>query len=244
MDKLKQWVALTVVGALGIMALGWFMLVSPKRSEAADLRSQTASQLSANALLQTQIEVLKAKASELPKEQATLAAIAAKIPTGPELPTLVRSLSDAAATSGVQLVSITPGTPVPVVPVAPAAAPANGQTTPPAAPGAAPAAPGPAGQLANVPVSVSIVGDYFEVAAFVAALETLPRAFRVNDLTLAPGVSPTATDKDPKAATDGSSLTTTVNGFVFMAAGVPAAAPAPAPAADTAAAAAPAAAPN
>ena len=26
MDKLKQWVALTVVGCLGIMAAGWFLL--------------------------------------------------------------------------------------------------------------------------------------------------------------------------------------------------------------------------
>jgi Tfp pilus assembly protein PilO len=242
MEKLKQWIALTLVGALGIMAVGWFLLVSPKRSEAADLRSQTASQLSANALLETQIEVLKAQATELPKEQATLADIAAKIPTGPELPTLVRALSDAAATANVQLVSITPGTPVPVVPVAPAAAPANGETAPqPAAPATAPAA-GPAGQLANVPISVSIVGDYFEVAAFVAALETLPRSFRVNDLTLTPGVSPTATDEDPAAGSDGSSLTTTVNGFVFMAAGVTPAAPAPATAADPAAAAAPSAA--
>ena len=240
MDKLKQWVVLSLVGALGIMAVGWFLLVSPKRSEAAELRIQTASQLSANALLQTQIDVLKSQATELPKEQATLADIAAKIPAGPELPHLVRSLSDAAATAGVQLVSITPGTPAPVVPVAPAAAPATGETAPqPAAPAA-----GPAGQLANVPVSVSIVGDYFEVAAFIAALETLPRAFRVNDLTLAPGVSPTSTDQDPSAATDGSSLTTTINGFVFMAAGVTPAAPAPAPAADPAAAAAPSAAQN
>ncbi len=37
MDKLKQWVALTVVGVLAIVAAGWFLLVAPKHSEADDL---------------------------------------------------------------------------------------------------------------------------------------------------------------------------------------------------------------
>ena len=49
MDKLKQWVALTVVGCLGIMAAGWFLLVSPKRTEAAEIREQAVAQESANA---------------------------------------------------------------------------------------------------------------------------------------------------------------------------------------------------
>ena len=35
MDKLKQMVALALVAALAIAAGGWFLLVSPKRKEAA-----------------------------------------------------------------------------------------------------------------------------------------------------------------------------------------------------------------
>lgn len=235
MEKLKQWIALSLIGALGILAVGWFVLVSPKRGEAAEIREQAASQVSANALLATKIDVLKAQAKELPEQQAKLAAVAAKIPDSVALPRLVRDLSDASATSGVELVSITPGPPAVIAPpAAAAAAPTDGQPTADAVP-AAPAAPtaSAAGQLASVPVSISIVGDYFEVATFLSALETLPRAFRVNEVSLAPGLSPTATGAAETAATDGSSLTTTINGFVFMAAGSAPTAP-PAPAAESA----------
>jgi len=40
MDKLKQYVTFTVLGCLVVLAAGWFLLVSPKRSEAAELRAQ------------------------------------------------------------------------------------------------------------------------------------------------------------------------------------------------------------
>ena len=93
MDKLKQWVALTLLGCLAIAAAGWFLLVSPKRSEAAELRAQTESQEATNAKLRNELQVLKAQAKDLPKEQAKLAAVAAKIPDNPALPGLVRSTS-------------------------------------------------------------------------------------------------------------------------------------------------------
>jgi Tfp pilus assembly protein PilO len=237
MDKLKQWIALSVAGALAILAAGWFLVISPKRTEAADLRTSAEESVSANAVLQTQIEVLKAKATDLPKEQARLARVAAKIPENPGLPALVRALVEASSASGVELVSITPGQPV----LATGAAPAAGQ---PAAEGAvappAPAAPAGgaagAGQLASIPVAISIVGGYFEVARFVGQLETLPRALRVNNLSLTPGASPTSGTADPAELAEGDSLTTTISGTVFMTAGSkPAAAPA-APAGSTTAA--------
>lgn len=229
MDKLKQWIVLTVVASVAIMAAGWFLAVAPKRSEAAELRTLAADQVAANSVLETELQVLQAKAKELPKEQAKLAAISAKIPDNPALPGLVRDLLAAAESSGVELVSISPGTPeliVPVaaVPVAPEA-PANGQSTDPAAaapvdPAAAAAVPSPAGQLASVPVAISIVGDYFEVQGFVAALETLPRALRVGTLSITPGASPTAGETETNVD-DGSSLTTQISGFVYMAANRP-----------------------
>lgn len=252
MDKLKQWVALTVVGCLAIMAAGWFLVISPKRSEAAELRTQAADQASANRTLETELQVLKAQAADLPKEQAKLAAVAAKIPDNPALPGLVRALLEASSASGVELVSITPGQPVLVAPVAPpvAEAPVDGQAAPdPGAPAvSAPdaAAPGPAGQLANIPVAINVVGDYFEVQQFMDALEQLPRALRVHTLSIAPGASPTAGEGAEVSTTDGRSLTTTVDGFIYMAANRPPAtaaavpgaesAPAEAPAADAAAA--------
>jgi len=31
MDKLQQWVALTVAGSLALLAAGWFLVISPKK---------------------------------------------------------------------------------------------------------------------------------------------------------------------------------------------------------------------
>jgi Tfp pilus assembly protein PilO len=240
MDKLKQWIALTVLGCLAITAGGWFLLVSPKRAEAADVREQALAQDSANAALRTKLEVLKAQAKDLPKKQADLARVAAKIPDNPGLPALIRDLTAASTSAGVQLVSVTPGTPVAVA--APAAAPVAAAPADPAAPAEAaapaePAAPadpaaagGVAGSLAEIPLAINVVGGYFEVAQFLANLENLSRAHRVTNLTLAPGTSPTAKETEAGSAEDGRTLTSTITGSVFMAANRPAATPVVAPA--------------
>ena len=240
MDKLKQWVALTVVGCLTIMAGGWFLLVSPKRTEAAEVRDQALAQESTNAGLRSKLEQLKVQAKDLPKKQADLARVAAKIPGDPGLPALIRALTAASTSAGVEFVSVTPGAPAavavaaPATPVAGAAAPAAGAPAPaapaaPADPNAAAAAPAStAGSLAAIPIAINVVGGYFEVSQFLANLENLPRALRVTNLTLAPGKS--ASDKSAGSADDGSSLTSTITGSVYMAANRPAATPVVAPA--------------
>ncbi len=224
-NKLKQWVTLAVLASVVLLAAGWFLLISPKKGEANDLRTQAASQVSANAALETQLSVLRAQAKDLPKKQAELAEVAAKIPDNPSLPALIRALTAASTSSGVEFVSVTPGQPVAPVAVAPVAvAPvvaepstATAQTTPVAP--IAPVAGGAAGTLATIPVALNVVGDYFDIAKFMANLEDLPRALRVVDVSLAPGVSPTATATKAGAgsAEDGRSLTSTINGSVFMA---------------------------
>jgi len=60
-------------------------------------------------------------------------------------------------------------------------------------------------------------------------VENLPRALRVANLTLAPGASPTARQTAPASTEDGRTLTSTITGSVFMAAGRPVATPVVAP---------------
>jgi type IV pilus assembly protein PilO len=209
MDKLKQYVVFAVLGSLVVLAAGWFLLVSPKRSQAADLRTQAATAVTANSQLENQLQVLKAQAKDLPKQQAKLAAVAAKIPDNPALPALIRALTTAGTSAGVELVSVTPGTPVAVA--AAAAAPAA------AAPAAPAAGVSTAGQLAAIPLTLSIAGGYFQVEQFVANLENLPRSMRLTTLTVAPGANPVKPVKTG-SVDDGRSLLTTVTGQVFMAA--------------------------
>jgi Tfp pilus assembly protein PilO len=214
MDKMKQWIALTVVGALAILAAGWFLVVSPKRSHASELRTQASEQERANAQLQTQLATLKAQAKALPAQQAKLAAVAAKIPNNSALPTLVRALNDAADNVGVELVSVAPG-PVTAVATAPAAA----VTTAASGTAAVPAASSAVGALQSIPMTLNVVGGYFQVAEFLDRLESLQRAFKVTGFNLAPGLNPVKLSASQPSVDTGKSLTASISGMVFESTG-------------------------
>ena len=218
MDKLKQWVALTVVGCLAVAAAGWFLLISPKRAEASDLRLQADQKTQANGALQTQIAMLKAQAKQLPQQQAKLAAVAAKIPDNPALPALIRALTNAADEAGVELVSLSPAPPAAVAPATSAATPVAAAAPAAAQPGAAAAPPASIGTLQAINLSMNVVGGYFQVEQFFDRLENLTRATKVTAFTLAPGANPVA--KAPAPATNpGKVLQATISGVVYMATG-------------------------
>ncbi len=217
MTKLKQWVALTVVAALALAAGGWFLLVSPKRAEAADLTGQATAQDGTNSGLRNKLAVLKAQSVKLPAEQAKLAAVSTKIPANPALPALIYSLTAASDAAGVQFLSLTPGQPTAQAKPAAPAVKADGTTAPAAK----------ASTLQTIPVAISVNGGYFETEQFLAALEDLPRAFRVTVLGVAPGDNPLAPKSKtsgaagaPSAASstvlDGSKLTSTITAEIYM----------------------------
>ena len=223
MNKRHKLVAFAVLGSLVVLLAGWSLLVSPKRSQAAELRIQAAEQLSVNQALEIQLSQLKTQAATLPKQQAKLAAVAARIPTTRALPALIRALNRAAHGAGVELLSIAPGSttllaPTAVTPVAVVApaSPATGKTTPAKA---AKPAPADAGQLAQLPVTMTIVGGYFQVEQFLAALEGLPRSLRLTGVTMAPGTNPLApaTGTAPAPTEPGKTLSTSISAVVFMA---------------------------
>ena len=186
MTATRKWSALAVLLVAAIVAASWFLLIAPKRSEAAGLRSQTAEQDAANDRLIQQLEVLKAQALDLPKQEAFLAQIRRQLPDNPALPALIRDLTAAAKKSGVDLTSLAPALPVAVVnPVAlvptPAASPGADEpakTDTAAAPVAA------APVLYQVPIVVKAAGSYFEMEQFLNKIEGLKRSFLVSGFTL------------------------------------------------------------
>lgn len=216
MEKAKQWISLSVLAAMVVLAGGWFLLVTPERSEAEVLREQLDAQEVTNAQLAAQLEVLQDKAERLPEQEAAIARVAEKLPDGAQLPELVRALTEAARSSGVQLVSVVPGTMVSLAAEPPAPAPAAETEVDPAQTAAAPpAAAKPA--LSAVPLTIAVVGTYFDVEEFVAQLEELPRALRITSLEVSPGSGPTGPDSSSPAE-DGRSMAATLTGSVFVAA--------------------------
>jgi type IV pilus assembly protein PilO len=208
MTVTRKWSLLALLLVVAIFAAGWFLLISPKRGEAADLRSQTTTQEDANARLQDKIRVLMAQQEDLPQKRARLAVIRTRIPDNPSLPSLVRDLTAAGRKVGATIDAMSPSLPVAAAPVAPA--PVATGTTGEAAP-AAPAA--TAASLYHVPLQLEVSGSYFELEQFVNKLEGLSRSFLVTGFTMADGGDETA-----------GGLQLSLQGRVFMAPPVAAAA--------------------
>jgi type IV pilus assembly protein PilO len=173
MTATRKWAALAVLLVAAIFVASWFLLIGPKRSDAAALRSQKVEQDAKNQSL-------------IQQQEAFLAQIRRQLPDNPALPTLIRNLTSAAGKSGVELTSLTPELPVAVLaPVAVVAAPTA--TTAPADEGSAapaPVAAPPAPTLYQVPITVKTSGSYFETEQFLNKLEGLKRSFLVTGFSL------------------------------------------------------------
>jgi type IV pilus assembly protein PilO len=211
MNDTRKWSLVAVVAVLGILAAGWFLLVAPKRTEAADLKTKAAAQEESNSGLEAQLSQLKAQQADLPKQQARLAVIRRHLPDNPALPQLIRSLTTAARQAGVTLDSLSPATPAPVVVTVPLAAPAPASTTSTdssstdssgTAPAPVAAAP-PAPSLYQIPLTLNVTGSYFEMEQFVGKLEGLKRSLLVTGFTITPGNTAGATTGDLSVALQG-----------------------------------------
>lgn len=194
MTDTRKWSAIAVVLVAAIFAAGWFLLVSPKRSEAADLRTQTDSQDGANLALQQKLKELQAQQADLPAQRAQLARLQTSVPTNPALPSMIRDLTAASRKVGVSIDTMSPSAPVAVL-----ATP--GAVTAPATVGSASAS-----VLYQVPLTLQVTGSYFEIEQFIHQLEGLKRSLLVTGFTIAPKQSADAPDD----------LTLALSGRVFV----------------------------
>ena len=228
MTKTRTWSAATAALCVLLIVAAYFLLIAPKRAEAADLRDQTVAQDQANQQSRLKIQQLKAQYAELPTKQAELAVIKQQLPDNPALPTLIRTLASMADATGVTLVSLAPAPPTAVVlaaapVVAPAVAPAAG--APVTAPVAAAAA--PTTSLFGITTTMVIKGDYAASTLFVQKLQAagvakegtqtakagaqMARAFLVQSIKVAPNADAATVTKATKGQ-----VQTTITGQVFV----------------------------
>lgn len=224
--RTAPWVAAGVAAVLVVGAAGWFGVVAPQRTAAADLRDSTAQVEVNEQALTARVTDLKQQFAALPEHQAKLAALQQQLPGDAALPDLVRDLKDVAARSGVQLTSLTPsvpvalggaatstGQPAPADAAAGAAASAGGSSDAAGA-GAATAAgtTGATGSadaagtgLLQVPVTLTASGPYSALMTFLAGVQQEQRLFLVTGTTVTTGTQTTGQ----------SGLVLTVTGAVF-----------------------------
>jgi Tfp pilus assembly protein PilO len=177
MTRTRQWTMGTALVVVLILLAGWFLLVSPKRASADELRASTATQETTNQTLTAQIAALKLQKAGVPAQEAKLAAIRQQIPDNPSLPALINSLSALAKKSGVTLQLVAPA--APTLNTSPLVTP----TGPPAT--------GVVPQLQTIALTINFLGTYANVELFLNRLENLKRSFLLTGLQLTPGTATT-----------------------------------------------------
>jgi Tfp pilus assembly protein PilO len=211
MTTSHKWMAGALALAVAVAAAGWFLLVSPKRGEAADLNAQAESQNSGNSSLETDLALLKQQKKDLPEQQARLAELRTKVPQVEGMPSLIRELNAAAAKAGVDLQSMAPSPAVPV---------SVGDDPEAAAPVEIVDGVLPPEQLAAINTEIVVVGSYFEIERFVNAVENLDRYVLVPNLTVTE-IDSAGADASGSSDTAEGDLTANVSGRVFLLPSVP-----------------------
>lgn len=185
MTAKRQWTLMTALVCLLVLIAGYMLLVKPQHSKAASVKSETATTQSQVESLRAQLSRLQEEGRNLASQQAVLAQIVQQLPAQPALPTLLRSLDAAAAQTNVDLTNVAPGNPTafsasPVAKAAGSSATTTGSSTSTGKAGSGSAVTG----LAQIPVSMSVSGSYFDVEQFLNRLEGLQRSMVVNTFTV------------------------------------------------------------
>lgn len=227
LTKTRAWIAGTVALCLLLSVAAWFLLISPKRAEASDVRDQTVAAVQANTQARNKIAELKKQFETLPQSEAELATLRQAVPLDDELAALTRSLEGFEKDSGAALDSITAATPVPMTVAAPAAAPTpaadakaddtaatDTAATDTGATGAAATGAAASSALVRVPVVVTVTGNYQKSLSFLKSMQTtMPRNFLVSGLAIGePQIANEALK--PVAQAEGW-VTMTITGSVF-----------------------------
>jgi Tfp pilus assembly protein PilO len=152
--------AVIVVGAgAAILALLLVLfLVLPKMGQVTDAQQELEDTQAQQQTLSAQLSALEQARDEAPVNEAAIREVDGKVPPTADLPGLILFLRNAAALSGVQVLSLTPATP------------ATAET----------------GAFSSISVSASGQGSYFALVKYLNEIETLPRAATVQSMDLNP----------------------------------------------------------
>lgn len=213
MTAKRQLTIVTALVCLLVLVVGFMLLVKPERSKAASVKSQTTTVQGQVQSLRAQLATLQDESRNLASQQAVLAQIVQQLPAQPALPALLRSLDAAAAQTNVDLTNVSPGNPAAYTtnPVA-AAATASGTSS---TTSSSSASTGAVSGLAQIPLSLSVTGSYFDIEQFLDQLEGLQRSMLVNTFTIGYQGDKAASSGSTQAVGTGE-LTVSIQAEVFM----------------------------
>ena len=155
-----------VLVALVLTLAFWFLLYKPASDEQAVVEAETAALEGEQQSLQTQIAQLRDVEARQVEIRAEMARLEEFIPLGPAQPTAIRQFQRAADAAGTEITTLTFDEP----------------EVPNAAAGATPSDTAiPGTTLANIPITMTVEGGYFQIVDFFRRVEVdVPRAALVQ----------------------------------------------------------------
>jgi Tfp pilus assembly protein PilO len=142
----KLRIALSGVALIAVIALAWFFLISPLRSDIADTDELITAEQTKLAVAEAKLAKAEATRAQGAKNQARLIELAKMVPESTQVPSLLVQIQDLADQSGIDFVSISPGD----------AAEANG--------------------FQIIPLTLQFSGTYFDLSDFAYRAEQLVAA--------------------------------------------------------------------
>lgn len=196
------WVVGTAAISAALLAIAWFLAISPQLDEAASAREQAVQEADRNSLLEVQIAQLKTDFEKIDEFRGTLAGLQSQIPATFEQAAFNVELANVSLGTGAFVVDVTASTSTPVL------------ASLAAIPGVAAVTGVPVGLYA-VPVTVTILGNPTATLEYVKALQTT-----TSRLFLATGVSLTGQDETGasggRPATAKGDAEIVISGYVYV----------------------------
>jgi type IV pilus assembly protein PilO len=199
-----------------IILIGFFLVISPQRSQTSKVDSQVSAARQQNAALQQRIDTLRQQNANLARYQATLATAKLALPAATGMSDFLRSLQGLGSATGTHVTSLTVGQPVDASAALSVAPPAGAAKA-----SASPAAPAPAAGTAPAAASVYSMSITAQVSGSTVALnrflqqlqEVQPRAVLITQIVETDSAA-AAKGAGVAAATVGPTLQLSMQAFV------------------------------
>ncbi|MBX3088766.1 MAG: type 4a pilus biogenesis protein PilO [Cryobacterium sp.] len=193
----KTWLLLAALVSVGVLALGWFLGVSPKLTEMGDANQQREAVEAGNKAQEAKLAQLKAEFANIDEFKAQLAEAQLGLPPGDDLPTFLGQLHKLEAASGVVLTKFSAS---------------DGQQYIPA-PGTKPNALVKADNFVAITIQLTVEGSRAQVIDFLSDLQNGQRLFLINKLNIENKAEGTTSDSEGNST---SGYTGSITGYVYV----------------------------
>jgi Tfp pilus assembly protein PilO len=163
------------VGAVILVVLAVFFLVLPKSADISKTKEDLATAQQQESSLRVQLQALQEAQQAAPQTKREIEKVETQVPPTADLPALIRLLREAADRAAVDLFQFSPSAPTL----------------------------DPGGTFSTVATAVNVTGSYFALDDFLFRLESLPRAAKVTNVTIAPGAAASSSSTTTTTSTAG-----------------------------------------